>query len=262
MTAINAASNPFHVDKRHWFPWVSRSAVIIMGSTGAGKTDLWRKMTGQKTPERMSIAPDEGYYFPARRGALALTTVPGQESSNRYQALDSIFNKFTDIRGIIFVAHFGFETIWPEELAIASAETHGLIDLRQRAVDRELASFKATCEMIRKKYAYSPAKAPKWLLVLANKADLYWADINLARDYYTSGCGSDFDLVARNLTKGLGTLQSLAYHVVPAAIRDAEYRFSSGAWAAHVPSQLAELQCEASLAAIATILRDLHVNFS
>jgi hypothetical protein len=264
VAAIATGTTPDPGDRRRWMPWIKRVPIVVTGSAGAGKTAIWRHLTGGSAPDAMSTTVDQGYFFSSnsRRRNLAITTIPGQTSEQRYLDLDRYFGSTTAVRGIIFVASFGFDRVWPGESDLTAAELPRLDidDLSGRNIQRGLRSFQETCGRIRQKFsiAREPDSKPRWLLVLANKADLYWDAIDQAERYYAPGYGSEFDREAQQLLEDLGRMMNFQYEVLPMALTPIPYEFASNRGSFLVESQLGQRHAEASLDLLGNALERLN----
>src|SRR5205823_8957453 len=128
----------------------------------------------------------------------------------------------------------------PEEADATAYElpSFDLEALSERNIRRELASFQETCDKIKQKHLLAPSPfRPRWLLVIVNKADLFWDGVAQARDYYAPHSGSVFDGYAQSLMRQLGTL-AIRYEVFPVALRAADFSFQSNRGNLEVASQL------------------------
>jgi hypothetical protein len=193
--------------------------------------------------------------------AIALTTIPGQIGSGRGQAERYFFeNSETRLRGVIFVASFGYDHIWSSKVESAASQTrpYTLSRLRDHNSLQELTRFEETCALITQKWRSSDEdnNHPRWLLVLANKADLWWQEIGVAQQNYELGANSDFGERARALKADLEG-GDFDYYVLPIALKPAEYVFSAAQGMLKAPSILTAAQCDASLSVVAEVLEEL-----
>lgn len=237
------------------------SPVVVTGYAGSGKTAIWRHLTGREAPNRLSRDVDQDW-LPLRQAnrRTAITTIPGQTSTGRTVRLERYFGRDTIVGGVVFVATFGFNHIWPQQADIVAAELGNVdkIHLSNWNSKRELESFQETCREIRRKYQATsdPAYRPKWLLVIVNKVDLYWDALDEAAKYYLPDAKSPFNEQARRLQKDIGQLD-FEYSVLPAIADPAPYVFQSNFGGFTIESQLEDRHAHASLLTIGSALEVL-----
>jgi hypothetical protein len=187
------------------------------------------------------MSTDDGYLLQRNRKhkLIPLTTIPGQASRSRYFAISEFFGATTQLSGIIYIASNGFDYIWPAhaELVARSLTTYDVDSLRARNLRYELAGFQEVCDRIIHKHIVAPDLAPRWLLVLVNKVDLYINEIEKAEDYYLPGSNSDFTWLAEDLLSRLGS-SSLQYSILPMMAAPRTYELNSSRGLISVPSQL------------------------
>lgn len=171
------------------------------------------------------------------------------------------FGESTVLEGIIFVASFGFDTVWPDEVedVAASLGSADIEVLSARNTTVELDSFRETCaKLAEKRTVASGNTGPRWLLVLVNKVDLYFDGIEQARKYYAPGSNTEFDRVAKNLITQLSGLGSFRYDVLPVTLAPHDYRFTPGFLPSlGSPTQLNPQVAEASFAMFVSLLEEL-----
>jgi len=212
-------------------PWRRRAPVLVTGSAGAGKTAIWRLLTGKSAPDARSTRPDEGRVSLMGRAKrdLSLITIPGQISLDRYRDMKLFFGEFTQLEGVIFVATFGFDTIWQDEADDVAARLapYNMDTLSQRNIDNELDSFRETCfKLAEKRAVTSGALGPRWLLVIVNKVDLMWHELAKVQRYYLPGGGEPFDAVARTLRERTLAYGAFRYDILPLALDPQDYVFA------------------------------------
>jgi hypothetical protein len=237
-------------------------AVAVLGSSGSGKSELLRQFTKNSPPEGISLVRESGLYIPEKKNsAIALTTIPGQIGSGRGRAERDFFeNSATRLRGVIFVASFGYDYVWPGKVESAASviRPYTLDGLRDHNSLQELTRFEETCALITQKWrcAEEDSAHPRWLLVLVNKADLWWQEAPAAQETYELGADSDFGERARVLKADLEG-GDFDYHVLPVALRPADYAFSAAQGMLKASSILTTAQCDASLGVVAEVLEEL-----
>jgi GTPase SAR1 family protein len=236
--------------------------VIVTGYAGSGKTAIWRHLTGRDAPNRLSHDVDQDW-LPLRQAnrRTSITTIPGQTSAGRTVRLERYFGRGTIVGGVVFVATFGFDHVWPQQADVVAAElsTVDMSHLSDWNIKRELESFQETCREIRRKYqsAPDPAYRPKWLLVLVNKVDLYWDALDHAAEYYLPDSESPFNEHAMRLQQGIGQLAGFQYSVLPMTTDPAPYIFQSNFGGFTIESQLDDRHARASLSTLGSALEGL-----
>jgi hypothetical protein len=260
VAALAKASPPPEHRQGHWLPWLGRVPIVITGASGAGKTEVWRRLTGKQAPDAPSKSVEEGYLFPIRRRSrVAVTAIPGQVSKQRYDDLNFYFGPTGRLDGVVFVASFGFDRVWPQDIDLVANNLPELtVDaLRQRNVARELDSFRETCEQLRQRN-FSDRNLPvPWLLVVVNKVDLFSTELETAGSYYVPGGGSQFDQIIDRLKGDLGNAAGFRYDVLPVCLRPADYVFSSYRGTLAVRSQLDQSRAYSSIDLIIQTVKEL-----
>jgi len=206
--------------------WAPRTPVLITGAAGSGKTELWRQLTGGNAADAMSEDPEDSYFYPGSRAGsrpwrkrrITLTTIPGQPSRTRYKNMNWFFGPETEINGVIFVATFGFDQVWPKRAdSVASRLDPFCIQaLSAHNIKQELESFRLTCEKIQEKRVMSDVDlGPRWMLVLVNKIDLYWDGREQAEAYYGPTAATPFNDVATRCLPREDAFADFEYRVLP-----------------------------------------------
>jgi hypothetical protein len=257
--AIERISNgqPQDLDLRRTRFRFSRTPLVITGNSGAGKTKIWSALTRRPYEHESSLVEDDGYMLRPNSKALALTTIPGQDCKGRAAAMGRLFGPHTIVQGVIFVACNGYDHIWPTRRHIVASglSPYDLESLRARNLRKELSKFGETCDRIIEKFLMASEYAPKWLLVVTNKLDLYWDRRTEAENYYLPGSGSEFDEVAQDFQRQMGAL-AIQYDVLPLATASSGYRFQSNRGTIEVASQLPDDKCATSAACLVEALED------
>jgi hypothetical protein len=236
-----------------------RTPVAVAGNAGAGKTRIWSQLTRTPAAYDMSVATDDGYMMRlTARHRLALITIPGQISRPRAIAMDEVFDVRRRLSGVIYVASYGYDHVWPNEAdqVASTLRPHDLRRLRSYNRRQELSNFTDVRNAILKKFLRQPDLAPTWLLVLVNKLDLYWPEADAAWGYYQPNSNSRFNSMAQELVQRMGTA-SLNYRVLPVAARPIGFNFQSSRGSITAPSYLSQDQCAASIRCLVDTLGEL-----
>jgi hypothetical protein len=235
-----------------------RVPLTIVGNAGAGKSRIWSLLTKQPYLERASVTKDEAYMLRRNNDAIALTTIPGQTSNSRYATLQHYFRESRPLEGVIFVACNGFDYIWPERrvTVLPSIKPYRLEALRKRNKRKELDRFTQLCEMLAERLISDRPNPPKWLMVVVNKLDLFWDELDQAEKYYLPGSDSVFASVAQDLFSDIGRARPFGYDVLPLASVASDYSFHSARGTLTKSSKLTPIQCEASVGCLVEALEE------
>lgn len=189
--ACNRVSSPGEFippKKGSRFNLSSNSRIAITGASGAGKTELFRYLTGEAVPYGSSTNSDESYQkYKKFAKNLALITIPGQTSKERHELTSYIFGGGARLDGVIHMFSYGFNEIWPKEQPafMRNLKNKTLLTVRSKNLTNEFGDLKDTLEHLSSKiFDYDKELRPKWMLILVSKVDLYWNDIDSARGYY------------------------------------------------------------------------------
>lgn len=243
-------------------PRRTRLPLAIMGASGAGKTALWRRLTGQPAPDEMSLVTDTGYLVrPNRRGALALMAVPGQPCARRYAAIDFLFAADTLLSGVVFIASYGYDTIWPDRIegVVKGLRDCDTLALRTRNLGRELDSLRQLADGIKRKVAVGAPRPyrPDWLVIVVNKVDLFWSEIDAAREYYCDDDDSAFVALLQEIHTSLGELENFRIEQIPTSIDPGDFLLRSSRGTIAAASQLTASQCNGSMQVLLSALEEL-----
>lgn len=193
-------------DKLRKFFDGKETAIAVTGLPGSGKSLLCDYLTG-KAYQRDYQKPGKSEKLEkgkvsTKNLTIRLATVPGQDSPPKFQALDELFDQDTPIDGVIHVVANGFTNVrstFGQELL---TRKNALTIYRKSQFEQEIEDLSHICELIRKSIRRSGK--PKWLLVAVTKIDLYYDDIETARDRYYHG-GSDFIERIQKLSNQVGS---------------------------------------------------------
>jgi hypothetical protein len=219
--------------------------ICVTGLGGAGKTILYQTLIGKVgndyIPPGRSLAAEQHKTVikndkrTIRAGAVV---VPGQQSQERSIALGKMFENGNFPAGIIHVVCWGYNRIWEagdraavSEQLLAEKKQVNIDSVRDWNRTRELEDFAATCELLKDAWEHH---SRLWLIIAVAKCDLFWTDLNLARDYYIPRSGasaaiqnseSEFCSALRDLVQYVGESNLNKLAVVPVSCYPQAYKF-------------------------------------
>jgi hypothetical protein len=227
--------------------------VVITGTRGAGKSVIYRAITGQTghnyfhtehTDHVDSFRAKTRFGGKGRRSDFVI--IPGQleqitgdyafSAERREQTIRNIFSGKHKPKGVIHVVSWGYDWVWKQssrralsrDLLTVEGELN-LGKLRKQNQSRELAYFREVCSLLKGAWAQRPPGI--WLIIAIAKCDLYWPDIDKARRYYLpDGTDSDSSYPFRAglselvSTLGIGGLSRLA--ILPVSSAQTPFDFS------------------------------------
>lgn len=245
-----------------WPPFLKKKLPItVTGMPGAGKTQLFSALTAKESKQIESATADTWYARTTDRWrAWAVRTIPGATSANRDSLTDRLFGSAqTQLYGLIHVVSYGYNTVWDGELTLErQLPSKRLVELRKYQLKQELADFEQLVNLIILKTKRAPQKLwPRWLLIVVNKADLFWSDISEAGEYYLPGSGSPFDSRRDELTRHFGGLFDFRCEILPVALSAAPFRFTARQMDVTVASQLSKEQMAVSVSLLSERLEAL-----
>ena len=199
------------------------TTIAVTGLLGSGKSLLCDYLTG-KAYQRDYQKPGKSEKLEKGKVStknlnIRLATVPGQDSPSKLQALDELFDQDAPIDGVIHVVANGFTNVrsaFGQELL---TRKNALTIYRKSQFEQEVEDLSHICELIRKSIRRSGK--PKWLLVAVTKIDLYYDDIETARDRYYHGESDFIERIQKlsnqggNMTSNLDETQNLSKSFVP-----------------------------------------------
>ena len=107
-------------------------------------------------------------------------------------------------------------------------------EIRQYFLELELEDLEKITDRIRS--AKLNGRGPKWILVVVNKADLFWDRLNEAESYYHPESGSAFSKILSKLQNEIGKL-NIDIGVVPACAWPTEYKWQDETVASQIGSE-------------------------
>lgn len=186
--------------------------VVVLGRSNVGKSVMMAYLYGEsndmswKLPKEASNEVEVGTLTLGAWTKL-IRVIPGQGFAKRFKGLNEAFNKHENLEGVIYVVDWGYtdqrdpvaKNIYIEDDKIDSIDK-----LRELNLSEELQDFRTVCNKI--KEAFAIGKAPKWLLIVANKADLFFDEneLNKAQNYYHPKGQSPFSKIIQELLEQVG----------------------------------------------------------
>ncbi len=258
------SSESIHQDSPKIFPrFKHRIPVVITGASGVGKTELFRLLTGKNVPDGMSLDTDKGWRFVQnQKKTFSLMTIPGQPSKERNIAQRFVFGSDTHVEGIIHLCSYGFNEIWPKNRTsvIQSLNPHNLEGLIKLNKTTEVGELENTLKYIFEKIRDEPKRLhPSWLVILVNKADLFWDKIDYAKGYYHihDRRPSRIKTLINEFNSNLGNLTKMHVEIVPFASNGIEYNLRDVNFSAQATSKLSEDERKQLNSSFFTLLEDL-----
>ncbi len=135
-----------------------------------------------------------------------IRVVPGQDLTKRYKGINEAFNQHQQLEGVIYVANWGYTDVWnvTQKEQMIENGVDNIEKLRITNLAGELEDFKFICKKIQETFAIG--KAPKWLAIVVNKADLFFDknELDTAQAYYHPKGDSDFSKIIQQLMEQVG----------------------------------------------------------
>ncbi|MGP3953905.1 hypothetical protein [Streptomyces sp. 7N604] len=222
---------------------LARRPIAFTGEPGAGKTVLFDALAQRVGPDDdlKGRSPDREekhtvFMLGSMRIRVSVMVVPGQESAQRERAMNRVLSDNAAPEGIIHVVCWGHNKVWDRrgqnalEDGVRGAGTGITPDaVREWHLLKERRDFEDLCDRIKETRAVE--RRLKWLIVAVTKSDLFWNDIDSARDYYipdgdATGPGDEsrFCTALRDLAEG----SRLRIAVVPVSSRLLRHSFGGG----------------------------------
>lgn len=183
--------------------------VIVTGRGGAGKSVLASHYHGEANnlDWQLPATSNDVEVKPIAIGdwTKIVSVIPGQDTAERTQAIDEVFNKNEALEGIIHVVDWGYTAVRDETVRKVMMTTKGIDTiqkLRDHNLQLELQDFKDL--LVDVKRSIRKKKGPKWIVIAVNKVDLYESTIDDAKNYYHPECGGPFSLLIDELYSVIG----------------------------------------------------------
>lgn len=180
--------------------------ILMLGQAGAGKSVLCSTIHGEaNTLEWQKPGTSRAVEIkPIQLGewTQVVSVIPGQDSSERLNALDKAINN-KGIDGIVYVVDWGYTSIrelHTRNAMIKSSSIDTIEKLRKRNLEIELEDFSGLLHML--KMSIPNKRGPKWIMIAINKLDLFKDKEHEAIHYYKLDKSSDFQKkISEFLTK-------------------------------------------------------------
>lgn len=241
---ITAYKNRFNIQKL-WkrtkvFLNMGDTEIAVLGRPGVGKTVLLAQLTGTASDlsYKLPLASKQVETDVIRFGnpSRIVRVVPGHANADRYHALEEIFHKHEHLEGLIYVTDWGYTPIRDTELArqLVMQGRTSVEEMRAHFLDAELKDLEEVLARLRA--AKINGRGPKWVLVVVNKADLFWDQLHEAESYYHPESGSAFAKIIANLQNEVGKL-NIEFGIVPACAWPTEYKWQDHIVASQIGSE-------------------------
>ncbi|WP_348946075.1 GTPase domain-containing protein [Chitinibacter sp. FCG-7] len=189
---------------------LGRVNVVVTGRAGSGKsslTSLWHGEANDLAWVSPVAASTDVEIKPISIGdwTKIVHVIPGQNSRERILGMEVAFASKSCAEGVVHVVDWGYTTIRTSaSVSALMAEGVDTIDkLRSVNLQKELNEFSEVCERIRN--AAISGGLPKWLVIVINKADLFFNDLAKAESYYSPHGNSAFSkILSEKLTGVIG----------------------------------------------------------
>lgn len=196
-----------------------RTDVVVVGRPGAGKSVLMERLGGQTgdinwQPPSVSSSVESAVLALGQK-PLIIRTIPGQDSRERANGLHEALNSHKSLQGIIYVADWGYNAERQAPVAHDRINREGIDTIekvRSFNLDAELEDFRGIAQRIKDTHARTGE--PIWLLVVVNKADLFFRKLGDAQSYYHHGIPSNFSALVNDIIKSVGA-NSFRYETIP-----------------------------------------------
>ncbi len=199
--------------------------VVVLGRPGVGKSVIASQLVGEASDLSYKLPPPSRLIEKAavRFGnpTKIISVIPGHDSKKRNDGLVESFNRH-DLEGVIYVVDWGYTPV-RENLVRQQMIEKGIDSierLREFHLEQELSDFRNVALKI--KEISLDGRGPKWLLIIVNKVDLFWQNLDDAERYYNPESSGDFASLIKELQTAVGK-QNIEIAVVPVSAWPTEF---------------------------------------
>ncbi len=185
--------------------------IVVTGRASVGKSVMASYLYGETNSLSWEL-PETSKDVESKALTLGdwtsiVRVIPGQTGRERYRGLNEAFNSSKKLEGIIYVVDWGFTDVRDHTVKTQMIESAGIStiqNLRAFNLEAELEDFALVCEEVKRTFALG--RAPRWLMIIANKADLYYAkeELDLAQRYYHPEGDSKFSKLLQSAVSTVG----------------------------------------------------------
>lgn len=213
-----------------------RTNIVVVGRPNVGKSVMaaylygetnnlsWDLPTTSTDVEATALTFNENW-------AKLVRVIPGQKIHNRYSGIEEAFSKHEALEGIIYVVDWGFTderdpTVKERKIkGLAGTDKFDSIEkIRAENLKDEIEDFKLMCHEIER--AFTKKNPPKWLLIIANKADLFFDKLDEVQTYYHPEGDSKFSQILQATRNRIGE-QNLKCAAIPMCAYERDFKWNN-----------------------------------
>jgi len=200
-----------------------KTNIVILGRPNVGKSVMAAYLYGETNNLSWDLPTTstevEAKALTIENWTKLVRVIPGQKIPNRYSGIEEAFSKHEALEGIIYVADWGFTderdpTVKERKIkGLAGTDKFDSVEkIRAANMKDEIEDFKLMCHEIER--AFTKKNPPKWLLIIANKADLFFDKLDEAQAYYHPDGDSEFSRILQAMRSRIGE-QNLKCAAIP-----------------------------------------------
>lgn len=205
--------------------------IAVLGRENVGKSVFLQQLCNEagkisfELPTTSKSVENDAVFF--GDWSKIVSVIPGQSSKERSLALQNVFENNSKLEGIIYLTDWGFTDIRDISLRQSMVERDGIKtirELREFNLASELSDFEQINQSIIKAHHFK--MGPKWVIVLANKCDLFYNSIDEAQKYYHLSFDSPFINKTKNMLNKVGAL-NLSYQSLPICSWQTDFQWNN-----------------------------------